>query len=75
MRCMTRSIATACSTASGRQSRIALKWQKLFLPSNRTLGLNSKIKALKRCSYGIKNLASLFRRIWLGLMGYGTFAH
>jgi transposase len=27
-------------------------------------GLNNKIKVLKRRSYGIKNLASLFRRIY-----------
>jgi transposase len=38
-------------------------------------GLNNKIKVLKRRSYGIKNLASLFRRIWLDLRGYETFAH
>ena len=38
-------------------------------------GLNNKIKVLKRRSYGIKNLASLFRRIWLDLKGYEAFAH
>jgi transposase len=38
-------------------------------------GLNNKIKVLKRRSYGIKNLANLFRRIWLDLNGYETFAH
>jgi transposase len=38
-------------------------------------GLNNKIKVLKRRSYGIKNLASLFRRIWLDLKGYDAFAH
>jgi transposase len=38
-------------------------------------GLNNKIKVLKRRSYGIRNLASLFRRIWLDLRGYETFAH
>jgi transposase len=37
-------------------------------------GLNNKIKVLKRGSYGIKNLASLFRRIWLDLRGYQAFA-
>jgi transposase len=37
-------------------------------------GLNNKIKVLKRRSYGIKNLASLFRRIWLDLRGYQAFA-
>jgi transposase len=37
-------------------------------------GLNNKIKVLKRRSYGIKNLASLFRRIWLDLKGYQAFA-
>lgn len=38
-------------------------------------GLNNKIKVLKRRSYGIKNLANLFRRIWLDLKGYEAFAH
>ncbi len=38
-------------------------------------GLNNKIKVLKRRSYGIKNLANLFRRIWLDLRGYEAFAH
>lgn len=38
-------------------------------------GLNNKIKVLKRRSYGMKNLASLFRRIWLDLNGYDAFAH
>jgi transposase len=38
-------------------------------------GLNNKIKALRRRSYGIKNLASLFRRIWPDLREYETFAH
>lgn len=38
-------------------------------------GLNNKIKVLKRRSYGMKNLASLFRRIWLDLNGYEAFAH
>lgn len=38
-------------------------------------GLNNKIKVLKRRSYGIRNLASLFRRIWLDLKGYEVFAH
>jgi transposase len=37
-------------------------------------GLNNKIKVLKRRSYGIKNLANLFRRIWLDLRGYEAFA-
>ncbi|MCW5925270.1 MAG: ISL3 family transposase [Blastocatellales bacterium] len=38
-------------------------------------GLNNKIKVLKRRSYGIKNLANLFRRLWLDLNGYEAFAH
>jgi transposase len=38
-------------------------------------GLNNKIKALKRRSYGISNLANLFRRVWLDLNGYEAFAH
>ena len=38
-------------------------------------GLNNKIKVLKRRAYGIKNLANLFRRIWLDLNGYETFAN
>lgn len=38
-------------------------------------GLNNKIKVLKRRCYGIKNIASLFRRIWLDLKGYEAFAH
>lgn len=38
-------------------------------------GLNNKIKVLKRRCYGIKNLANLFRRIWLDLKGYETFVH
>ncbi len=38
-------------------------------------GLNNKIKALKRRSYGIKNLANLFRRVWLDLKGFEAFAH
>ena len=38
-------------------------------------GLNNKIKALKRRCYGIKDLTNLFRRIWLDLKGYETFAH
>ena len=38
-------------------------------------GLNNKIKVLKRRCYGLKNLPNLFRRIWLDLNGYETFAH
>ena len=38
-------------------------------------GLNNKIKVLKRRAYGIKNLANLFRRIWLDLNGYDAFAN
>ncbi|MGH9851389.1 MAG: ISL3 family transposase [Blastocatellia bacterium] len=38
-------------------------------------GLNNKIKVLKRRCYGVKNIASLFRRIWLDLKGYEAFAH
>ena len=38
-------------------------------------GLNNKIKALKRRSYGVKNLGNLFRRIWLDLRGHEAFAH
>mgnify|MGYP000981087424 CR=1 FL=1 len=38
-------------------------------------GLNNKIKVLKRRCYGITNLTSLFRRIWLDLKGYEAFAH
>jgi transposase len=37
-------------------------------------GLNNKIKVLKHRSYGIKNLASLFRHIWFDLRGYQAFA-
>jgi transposase len=37
-------------------------------------GLNNKIKVLKRRCYGLKNLPNLFRRIWLDLHGYETFA-
>ena len=38
-------------------------------------GLNNKIKVLKRRCYGLTNLPNLFRRIWLDLNGYETFAH
>ena len=38
-------------------------------------GLNNKIKVLKRRAYGVKNLGNLFRRIWVDLRGYETFAH
>ena len=38
-------------------------------------GLNNKIKVLQRRCYGLKNLPNLFRRIWLDLNGYATFAH
>jgi transposase len=38
-------------------------------------GFNNKIKVLKRRCYGITNIASLFRRIWLDLRGFEAFAH
>lgn len=38
-------------------------------------GLNNKIKVLKRRCYGISNLTTLFRRIWLDLEGYRAFGH
>ena len=38
-------------------------------------GLNNKIKVLKRRCYGLRNLPNLFRRSWLDLHGYATFAH
>lgn len=38
-------------------------------------GLNNKIKVLNRRCYGIRNLPSLFRRIWLDLKDYEAFAH
>jgi len=44
------------------------------LSSSWVEGLNNKIKVLKRRCYGIKNMPNLFRRIWLDLKGYETFA-
>lgn len=38
-------------------------------------GLNNKIKVLKRRCYGMTNPVNLFRRLWLDLNGYETFAH
>jgi transposase len=38
-------------------------------------GFNNKIKVLKRRCYGITNVATLFRRIWLDTMGLSAFAH
>jgi transposase len=38
-------------------------------------GFNNKIKVLKRRCYGITNIASLFRRLWLDLHGFEAFAH
>lgn len=37
-------------------------------------GLNNKIKVLKRRCYGLTNIGSLFRRIWLDLNGTAAFA-
>lgn len=37
-------------------------------------GLNNKIKVLKRRCYGLTNIGSLFRRIWLDLNGSTAFA-
>jgi transposase len=38
-------------------------------------GFNNKIKVLKRRCYGITNVATLFRRIWLDTVGFSAFAH
>lgn len=37
-------------------------------------GFNNKIKVLKRRCYGISNPITLFRRLWLDMNGYETFA-
>jgi transposase len=37
-------------------------------------GLNNKIKVIKRRCYGIVNTESLFRRIYLDLVGYRLYA-
>ena len=33
-------------------------------------GINNKLKTITRRSYGLKRVDSLFRRLWLDLMGY-----
>lgn len=38
-------------------------------------GFNNKIKVLKRRCYGLINIPSLFRRLWLDLHGFEAFAH
>lgn len=38
-------------------------------------GFNNKIKVIKRRCFGIINPGNLFRRIWLDLNGYESFAH
>jgi transposase len=38
-------------------------------------GLNNKIKVLKRRCYGLTNIPNFFRRLWLDLHGFETFAH
>ncbi|MCP4181743.1 MAG: transposase [Hyphomicrobiales bacterium] len=37
-------------------------------------GFNNKLKVIKRRCYGIKNVSSLFQRLWLDTMGYARFA-
>lgn len=37
-------------------------------------GLNNKIKAIKRCCYGLLNVKHLFQRIYRDLSGYALFA-
>jgi transposase len=36
-------------------------------------GLNNKIKTIKRRCYGIKEVATLFQRLWLDLEGLDRF--
>jgi len=37
-------------------------------------GLNNKIKVLKRCCYGLRNVVRLFQRLTLDLEGYRRFS-
>ena len=37
-------------------------------------GLNNKLKVIKRCGYGFRNVKNFFRRIYLSLEGYRLYA-